>query len=359
MKKNFYSFSADVIRVVAIIGVVVIHITGAVYTRPDFFGGITWWITIILDSLSRISIPLFIMLSGYLLLRKNESLEKSIKRIFSRLAIPFIFWLLFYLWYGNGIPNFIRVNGSIFQKIFQGNVYHLYFLVILFGLYFFAPLFASYIRAASSASQHFLMKFLLVLGVAYIALQFIFRSCSSDTLFTMWIPYAGLFVAGYVLGEKSAKFHKNKLMLGYIAAFIATLSLNYLTYYLLMNHNHLLASPRCLSNYTDHYVSINVVFMSLCAFLLLLHFQYERLKKYPLAVKIVQSIAKASFGIYLIHPVVARFLEMLFHLAVDFSPLPIFIILILRLCLVFIISFVVVAIARKVPVVKLVFGEKL
>src|SRR5690242_18537661 len=112
MNNKSYIFSLDVIRVLAIIGVVVIHITNAVYTRPDFFGGTMWWITIILDSLTRISIPLFLLISGYLILRKDESFQENLKRIFFRIGIPFILWLLFYLWYGGGFPNFIRVNWS-------------------------------------------------------------------------------------------------------------------------------------------------------------------------------------------------------------------------------------------------------
>jgi len=94
-KKPSYVIQADVIRVIAIVAVVIIHTANAVYTRLDFFGGFTWWIAIILDSLSRISIPLFIMLSGYLMLGKNETLEKTFKRINLKILIPLIFWILF------------------------------------------------------------------------------------------------------------------------------------------------------------------------------------------------------------------------------------------------------------------------
>lgn len=58
-KKSSYIFSADVIRAVATLGVVSIHSVIAVYARPDFFNGLSWWFAIILDSLFRSSVPFF------------------------------------------------------------------------------------------------------------------------------------------------------------------------------------------------------------------------------------------------------------------------------------------------------------
>jgi len=334
--KFSYSFSADVVRVVAILGVVIIHVTNAVYTRSDFFGGATWWLSITLDSFSRISIPLFILLSGYLLLAKDESVEKSIKRILTRIAIPFIFWLLFYLWYGGGIPYLGRINLSIFEKIFRVDVYHLYFLVIIMGIYFVAPMIRSYLRSASSVSQDYFMKALLVIGMGEVLFQFLFHSCS-ENFFIKWVPYVGLFVAGYLLTRNLDKFKTNKLVLGYSVWFVATLIFNYLFYYFLQNNFSFLSPKGCLSHYTDYYLSINVVVMSVFAFLLLMKFQYEKLKSISIFSNLIKSIAKASFGIYLIHPFIARFLEMQFQLAVDFSALPILAIISLRLVLVFVI----------------------
>lgn len=55
MKKPGYIFSADVIRGLAIFGVVTIHIANEIYTRLDFFGGSIWWIASLLNSIFLIS----------------------------------------------------------------------------------------------------------------------------------------------------------------------------------------------------------------------------------------------------------------------------------------------------------------
>lgn len=356
MKNNAsYIFSADIIRNLAIFGVVIIHTTNAVYTRLDFFGGLTWWIAIVLDSFSRISIPLFIMLSGYLMLGKEEKLEESLKRILSKIAVPFIFWGLFYFWLGTGTPSLSHINPSIFQKIFYGNVYHLYFLVIIMGLYFVAPMIRYYLRNTSSNSSEFFMKALLVLGVLEVAFQFVFKTCASENFFTRWVPYAGLFVAGYVLGNRK-RIGNQKLLLTYFLTLAATLGLNYLYYLLSAKGINFLSSKTCLSHYTDHYLSLNVVAMSISAFLLLLNLKYEKLKKNIAISKLVNSIARASFGIYIVHPFIGRFLEIQFHLAVDFSPLPISIIIFAKLILVFIISYLFTLFFSKIPILRLTLG---
>lgn len=359
MKNNSsYSFPADVVRVVAIIGVVIIHVTNAVYTRLDFFGAPTWFATVFLDSFSRISIPLFIMLSGFLLLGKEESFEKSLSRISKRIFIPFIFWLLFYLWYGGGIPYIYRINAEIFSNIFKGNVYHLYFLVIVIGLYFTAPLFRAFLKTASTKQQNLLVRMLIAIGIVEVAFQFLLQTCASENFFTRWIPYAGFFAAGYVLLKNNEKIKSSLLYLVYFSTLFATFALNYLFYFLLRDQVKIMSGAGCLSHYSDHYVSINVVLMSIAAFLLLMRFDYRLILKNSLFVNIIKSIAGASFGIYLMHPFIGRYLEMQFHLAVDFSSLPIPILISLKLFLTFAISYIATLIILKIPYVKLIVGGR-
>src|SRR5258708_8317398 len=94
MKK--YIPSADLIRTIAILGALSIHIVQPVYSRFDFLGGITWWVTDFWNAFSRMSIPLFIMLSGYLLLGRQESVKKGIWRTIHIVSIPLLFCFFFY-----------------------------------------------------------------------------------------------------------------------------------------------------------------------------------------------------------------------------------------------------------------------
>lgn len=139
-KKVPYSFSADIVRSLAILGVVVIHTMNVVYARPDYLGGMSWWIANIFDSLSRASIPLFILLSGYLLLNKDESFEKMNKRTINRIFVPLVVWTIIYYWWNSGNMSLNNINFSLLYDIYTVNVFHLYFLIIMVGLYSIAPL---------------------------------------------------------------------------------------------------------------------------------------------------------------------------------------------------------------------------
>lgn len=358
MTRVNYVFSLDIIRVLAIFGVVSIHIVNAVYTRPDFFGGTTWWITIIIDSISRVSIPLFIMISGYLILSKNERFTASLNRMFTRILVPLIFWTGFFIWYGGGFPSFAHFHADWIEKIFAGNLYHLYFLVIIVGLYFMAPLLRAFLYSVDRATQKHFMQILILLSIVLVAGQYLLNACGTENFFTRWIPYAGLFVGGYFLGTNNEKFNK-KVIFGFLfAGILLTLSGNYFQYYNFSNGVDILGSVGCLSHYTDHYISGNVILMSICAFILLFNMKYENLTKNKYITSAVKSIAAASFGIYIIHPFVARFLEVHFQLAVDFSTLPMPLIITLRLILVFLISYLIAFLIIKTPIIKALLGVK-
>lgn len=299
-KRQSYIFSADVIRVLAISGVVLIHTANAVYARLDFFGGLSWWIALFLDSLSRISIPLFILLSGFLLLGRKESFRSSIKRAGSRIGIPLIFWTLFYMWWGSGKPSFTNINLKFFLLLLSGGDFHLYFLFIVIGLYLASSFISSYITTQKKL-LFLLVFFFLALGVVEVAGEYIFGLCGSENAFTMWVPFVGLFIGGYVLPHAKEMVKKTPLLISlYSIGLLMTLGWNYL-YFLFLSKGQVLFYPHnCLSQYSDYYLSINVVIMSVSAFIILVNMSYAWIKSI-LVRRLIHLVSKASFAIYLIH----------------------------------------------------------
>ena len=78
-KRIFYY---DVLRALAIIGIVFCHVS----VCPNLY------ISVFFDCFRDFSIPIFVMLSGALLLGKKDTLIKFFKKRLSRLFIPFLFW---------------------------------------------------------------------------------------------------------------------------------------------------------------------------------------------------------------------------------------------------------------------------
>jgi surface polysaccharide O-acyltransferase-like enzyme len=93
---------ADLCRVVAIFGVVLIHACGAAALYQ--YGKIPqmdWLSANFLDSLVRCSVPLFVMLSGALLLKPGETpvTIRQIARRVNKVLFPLLTWNVAYLLY--------------------------------------------------------------------------------------------------------------------------------------------------------------------------------------------------------------------------------------------------------------------
>ena len=85
MKRILY---VDYMRFLAIVGVLFLHITSNYITNTPIFGN--YWIqSIFISSLTRFSIILFIMISGLLLLKKDNPINTIPRRI-KRILEPFI-----------------------------------------------------------------------------------------------------------------------------------------------------------------------------------------------------------------------------------------------------------------------------
>ena len=323
-----------------------IHTANSIFARQDFFGGLSWWIALTLNSFSRISVPLFIMLSGYLLLNKQEPFEATLKRTSVRIVIPFFAWYLI-----NALLSYGSKLSIIFvlKNLFTVNVFHLYFLVIMMGLYVVSPLLRTFLHTASQNSQRHLMYLTLSIGAVVTLLQYGLGYCSQGNIFNYWFPYTGLFVAGYLLGNQ--EFKKSWKILGiYLVGFLITLGLGYFNFYLL-KHNIKLG---CITGYSDHYLSVNVQMMTICAFIFLIHLKLDNINSKIR--KLVRSVARASFGIYLIHLMVIRILETKIHLIGYFSPLWLFIFI--NWFTVLLISYFLTKIIMRIPKLRLLLGEK-
>lgn len=352
MNKQNYSLSADFIRVLAIAGVVMIHTSNAVFARPDFFGGISWWIAIILNSISRASIPLFVMISGYFLLQKNESFSTASRRAWHRLVVPLLFWFVAMVIWNRGQPSFEHVNVSLITRLLTVNVFDLYFFIILAGLYVVSPLLRSFLKKTDLLKQRNFMVGLLIAGCLYAVGEFLFDLCARTNVLIYWVPYTGLFVAGFVLGQVK-KTAKTALLSLYALSLGATVTLSYF-YFLLHNRgNALLDARSCLTPYGDYYLSINVVLMALCAFLLLLSLDLSSLSSHLRL--LIHNIARASLGIFVLHTFILDIFDSWFHL---FDPIaPAWLYLLIKWLVIFTISYVVTTVLIKIPIVKRAFGE--
>ena len=136
---------ADLCRVCAIFGVVLIHSCGAAFYQYGKIPQADWLSANPPDSLARCSVPLFVMLSGALLLRSGED-RLTVPQIAIRIGkvlIPLLTWSVAYLWYVSGY-NFGAIRWL--SPLTQPAMYHLWFVYMIIGLYILLPIFQPVFR---------------------------------------------------------------------------------------------------------------------------------------------------------------------------------------------------------------------
>ena len=147
------NFHLDQMRVISCIMVIAIHVCN-IYNRafPDL-SQIDYSIAAFINSFSRISVPIFFMVSGALMAGREPNIKKSLDR-FLKYFIITIFWCAFYfLWtklYLNDTYDFHDILTTPTSK-------HLWFLYALLSIYLALPLIQTLIRNLSDKMLYYML----------------------------------------------------------------------------------------------------------------------------------------------------------------------------------------------------------
>ena len=96
MKEKDYNL--EIIRNISFLSVIIIHVANYYCRAFDKIPQNEYIFSLILDTLARVSVPCFFMISGALLLGRDEPLKKHWHRLI-RFLIPFIVWsIIYYFW---------------------------------------------------------------------------------------------------------------------------------------------------------------------------------------------------------------------------------------------------------------------
>ena len=146
-----FSRGIDTARIGACFMVVLLHVAAVEFHDFDE----RWWASNFYDSFTRACVPVFLMITGVLLLNRQEGLPAFFRKRFSRVLPPLIFWSLFYLgWYSLQGEDYGGLFGGL-KAIFSGPVaFHLWYLYAIVGIYLFVPFLRHIWQSASRAEQH-------------------------------------------------------------------------------------------------------------------------------------------------------------------------------------------------------------
>jgi surface polysaccharide O-acyltransferase-like enzyme len=207
----------DLIRTVAIVLVITLHAATEGYPMSVMQMSedmvTKWWTVNVYDSLGRFGVPLFVMLSGALLLQPSKLTEPMgvfFKKRLSRIALPFIFWAAIYFSW-----RFLA-DGEVFSWNVVGNglltspYVQFWFLYMLFGLYLLTPGLRVFVGHADRRVFRYILL-LLLLGTVVMPIVNLLGTSLNANLFlvTGWVGY-------FLLGAYLTGVHVHRRALLYL-----------------------------------------------------------------------------------------------------------------------------------------------
>ncbi len=286
----------DYLRVISMLAVIIIHVTGCHYVKFEEIGIFEWWFVNLLKAASSFAVPLFVMISGAVLLGKDATLFGFYKKRTIRLIPPIIFWTIFYIgfkfyqnWNLDSLIWFLKTGLFADGRA----AVHLWYLSMFACLMLFAPFVNMFINGVKPNSME--------LGI-FIVLIFLFYSFNCMSViaknlidinihwFKTFIWYLAYFLGGFYIDRYSKHINiGNTVLLAVIA--ISILGGALLNYYFVISYG-ISKDFLILDNMSPIVILITtLIFLLARKNMSILHNN-----------KIISLISEVSFGVYLIHP---------------------------------------------------------
>jgi surface polysaccharide O-acyltransferase-like enzyme len=347
----------DLIRSVAIILVILLHVAIEPNPTLDLMspqGVQLWWTSNVYDSIARSAVPLFIMLTGALLLQPNkvdEPLRVFFKKRWNRIGVPVIFWGAIYFVWDFTVRGQALTALSIVQGILAGPYVHFWYVYILVGLYLITPLVRVVVAHADwKIIRYFL--FLWFIGTGIISLLTLYASISPQTVWFRDNVFLLTGLIGYfILGAYVAKlrFRSSILYLGLILSTVWTIVG---TYFLISTLGE---------RYSQFFLdasSFSVIIASVTLFLILAAIPQQTIEtRFPRGNKLLKVISENTLPIYLFQFIIIEALQkgyLGFKISVTtINPI---IEIPLLTALTLLISLAIIVSLKKLPYVKRIIG---
>jgi len=341
----------DILRTLAILAVIFIHITSPLVNMNYIKNMHYWWIGNVVMSASRFAVPIFLMLSGASMLGKEYKLGEFYKKRIVRVLVPFLFWMVAYWIFRwtmllpklqpQNIQDVIKWAVDLFLK--EGISKHFWYIYMILAIYLFLPFIGRALRKLNSST-------ILVLLMGWIMLAFACRSLPINQ-YCWTADYANKFLgyflhSGYlVLGYYLSKLPVITPKIRFSAAILYLLSVGVAAIFAYYNSKN--AHKLELSIYSN--LSVNSIIQSIAIFIFVKDLCIKN--KY---ISLIQSnISDYSFGIYLVHIIV---IGILFRFGIYWSFAYPLISLPLLSAMVLICSLAILFVLKKIPLGKYVAG---
>ena len=303
----------DYIRVFACFLVMLVHASENFYGAPgstDMAGPQSFlasetdrlWVSLY-DGFSRMAVPLFMIVSAFLLvpMKEGETAFRFYKKRAARILPAFLFFMVIYstvpmLWNQIDLETSIRDLSRI-PVNFPTLAGHLWFMYPLIGLYLFIPMISPWLTKASKKEELFFIGlFALSTCMPFLGkwLDELWGQCFWNEFHTLWYfsGYLGYLVLAHYIRVHLDWSISKRVWIG-CALMIIGAAVTILSFYLQAVPGILHSTPDIEIGWS--FCTINCLALTTGAFLL---FTCIRKEKAPY---LIAELSNLSYGMYLIH----------------------------------------------------------
>ena len=331
----------DFLRISCIFTVIFLHYTTSLYEK-NYTGSFASWIpSLIVNCFTTFAVPCFFMLSGALILNKNESLSSLLKKRLPSVYIPLIIWSGIYIAYFGALQG--SSITAFFKSLYTSQYYHLWFMYPLIGLYFLSPVIRSVLLNSDESIKKYAFVLVCIVPTILLTIAKLFRLTYISFWFTWGFPEIGLFVLGAWLVQK--KLPVRKALLG-SAVSLLLIILGELSCFIFGETPH--------KNFIGAYGTFPVFMFAVFMFAVFMSSE-PYLTKLPESIKNrVASISKLSVGIYFTHLLAKALLDKTNIYQTDSKS---FLMMLFAAIINFLFSLAICYVFSKIPFVGWIFGK--
>lgn len=326
----------DLLRFISICMVVVIHANVSFLGQDR--GSASWFVVMLFTALCSLSVPLFFMLSGALLLGKDEtvSLKELYTKRIPKQAVPFILWSIIYIVARIVMGKIDFSLNAFVSLLWEPAYYQFWFMYTLLGIYLLLPVLQILVKNLSKRMLEYALLLWFVFAIviptaSYIVPQF---SISGHVDLILCEGYIGYFLLGHYLHKYGEEVSRVKAAMIAVIGIAAVLLCAAAEWFVCANDAY-------GGYFYQSYLTPSVVVAAIGAFLL---FGKSFVSAGEKTRKIAKILSENALGVYYIHMLVLTVLESMVLKAVTMPYLA------ARIVLSIGISLVVAWVISKIPV---------
>lgn len=311
----------DFVKFIAIFMMIAVHCTDNVTPAERSEPWYNLWGSFY-GSFMRPAIPLFVMVTGALLLPVRQNISAFYKKRLTRLIVPFIIWSVLYNLFP-WITGLLGLSPTVINDFFawaepdqsfSGALHNIlmipfnfsmlavqmWYVYMLIGLYLYMPIFSAWIKQASIKEQQvFLFLWFISLFIPYLReylTKDLWGTCSWNEfgLLYYFAGFNGYLLLGYYIVNNDINFSWSKLAIVGVPSFAVGYCI---TFFGFKSVTAVPGQPAELVELFFTYCSPNVLMMTLPVFLVVRKIQFSSVIIRRFSV----SISTCTFGIWMSH----------------------------------------------------------